>query len=266
MPKDGRLYARFDIGMDEHPKIMLLSDAAFRALIECTMYARRQLNDGFIALGVAHRRWGQEAADELCSNDPERPSWFRTEKGGVAGYQIHDYDKHQTTTADIEDKRAAGRAGAAARWAAKDATPMAPAMAPAMQTAMRSDATTLAKTETETETTPSNEGVSAPTSKSSRRKPETPLADGWGPANSAYEYAQLHGLDIRHEESQFRNHAAANDRRQRDWDAAFRTWLGNAKKYQPASTQPKLTAAQRNMQTVALFREDEERQRLEIEG
>lgn len=32
------------------------------------------------------------------------------------------------------------------------------------------------------------------------------------------------------------------------------------------SAQPKLTAAQRNMQTVALFRDEEERQRLEIEG
>jgi hypothetical protein len=82
-----------------------------------------------------------------------------------------------------------------------------------------------------------------------RRKPEVPLPDGWGPSNTAFEYCQANGIDLRHEESQFRNHVAANDRRQRDWDAAFRTWLGNAKKY----TKP--TPTERAMRTVQLATE-----------
>jgi hypothetical protein len=109
--KDRRLYARFDIGMPEHPKIMLLSDAAFRALFESTMYARRQLTDGFLNARIVSRMWGQEVADELSSNDPEKPSWIKVE----GGYMIHDFEEHQVTRNDIEAKREAGRQGGLAR-------------------------------------------------------------------------------------------------------------------------------------------------------
>jgi len=143
--KDRRLYARFDIGFDEHDKIFPLSDAAFRALVEATLYARRQLTDGFLAERLAVKRWGVEVLDELSSNDPEKPSLVRVD----GGWQIHDFAEHQTTNADIEAKRSAGRKGAASRWHGKN---MAPAMAPAMGDPMRIDATTLAKSESESET------------------------------------------------------------------------------------------------------------------
>lgn len=153
MGKDTRLYARFDINMDEHAKIFLLSDAAFRALIESTLYSRRQLTDGFIPEALAVRKWGKDVLEELTSNDPEKPSWRRTKQGGVAGIEIHDFAKHQTTSADIEGKREAGRKGAAKRWASnKDSERMAGAMAGAIGDPMRIDGSTLAKTETETET------------------------------------------------------------------------------------------------------------------
>lgn len=143
--KDRRLYARFDIGFDEHDKIFPLSDAAFRALVEATLYSRRQLTDGFLAERLAVKRWGVDVLDELSLNDPEKPSLVRVE----GGWQIHDFAEHQTTNADIEAKRAAGRKGAASRWQGKG---MAPAMAPAMGDPMRNDATTLTKSESETET------------------------------------------------------------------------------------------------------------------
>lgn len=140
MAKDERLYARFDIGMDEHPKIMLLSDRAFRALIEGTMYARRQRTDGFLPSAVALKKWGSKAAGELCANDTERPSWVKVD----GGYQIHDFDKHQTTNADIEAKRAAGRLGGLAKAGKR--------VAPATDLPQQKPSNTLAKTETETET------------------------------------------------------------------------------------------------------------------
>lgn len=118
--KDDRLFAPFPIEMDEHPKIIGLSDRAFRAIIEATFYSRRMLTDGFLDERVVLRRWGQDAADELSSNDPQRPSWNRVE----GGWQIHDFDKHHPLRAEIEAKRAdvsekrsqAGRIGAAKRW------------------------------------------------------------------------------------------------------------------------------------------------------
>lgn len=103
--KDDRLYAPFPIEMDEHPKIIGLSDAAFRAIFEATFYSRRMLSDGFLDERIVLRKWGQEVADELSANDPERPSWIRVERG----WQIHDFEKHHPLRAEIEVKREAKR-------------------------------------------------------------------------------------------------------------------------------------------------------------
>lgn len=123
--KDDRVFAPFPIEMDEHPKIIGLSDAAFRALFEGTFYARRMLSDGFLDERVVLRRWGADVAAELASNDPERPSWVRVD-GVRPGWRIHDFEKHHPLRAEIEAKRAdvstkraeAGRKGAAKRWQA----------------------------------------------------------------------------------------------------------------------------------------------------
>lgn len=120
--KDDRLFAMFAIEMDEHPKIIGLSSDAFRALFEATFYARRLLTDGFLDERVVLKRWGQSVADELSSNDAEKPSWIRVERGWL----IHDWEKHHPMRADIEARKAstsekrrqAGRKGAANRWQA----------------------------------------------------------------------------------------------------------------------------------------------------
>jgi hypothetical protein len=154
--KDRRLYAKFDIGMDEHAKIMLLSDSAFRALFESTLYARRQLTDGFLDGRIVARKWTVEAVAELTSNDPERPSWIQVE----GGYQIHDFAEHQTTTADIEAKREAGRKGGLA----KAKQPASTTEAPATKVLEQNVSNSLAKTETETETVKKTSSSPAPPS------------------------------------------------------------------------------------------------------
>lgn len=146
--KDRRLYARLDIGFDEHDKIYPLSDAAFRALVEATLYARRQLTDGFLAERLAVKRWGAEVLEELSTNDPERPSLVRVE----GGWQIHDFAEHQTTNADIQAKREAGSRGGKAK-AERNASK---ALAPASEVLEQKGSTTLAKTETETDTSNSS--------------------------------------------------------------------------------------------------------------
>jgi hypothetical protein len=66
-----------------------------------------------------------------------------------------------------------------------------------------------------------------------RRSPERPIPDDWKPNTGHQVYANEHGLDLPTEAFKFRNHAIANDRRQRDWDASFRMWLAKAKDYAP---------------------------------
>lgn len=68
-----------------------------------------------------------------------------------------------------------------------------------------------------------------------RRKPERPLPATWQPNAAALRYATENRLDVIREAEAFRGHAATHDRRARDWDAAFRTWLGKARPAQPTA-------------------------------
>lgn len=119
MAKDERLYGRFTLDFADSPKIMPLSDAAFRALVEMTLYSRRMLTDGFIASAIANARWGASVCFELLQNDPVKPSLIEVENG----YLIHDFAEHQTTRAEIESlrekRKAAGRKGGKASGQAR---------------------------------------------------------------------------------------------------------------------------------------------------
>lgn len=68
-------------------------------------------------------------------------------------------------------------------------------------------------------------------SNTGRRSAAHPLPEDWSPNVRCRTFAMENGVDVEHEAGQFRAHAEANDRRQRDWDAAFRQWLGNAVKW-----------------------------------
>ncbi|WP_120338104.1 hypothetical protein [Cryobacterium soli] len=228
MAKDERLYARFDIAMDEHPKVMLLSDAAFRTLFEATFYSRRQLTDGFLAEGVVRRRWSPEAIAELRANDPEKPSLYPFEKAGVAGLMIHDYDKHQTTTADIEAKREAGRKGGRAKAENAASKPVAGASEVLGQKASTTPTPPLAITETETETTTSNEVVKTPGAKAAPRG--TLLPEPFMVTREMRDWAavKVPGIDVNEATEAFvdywRGRAGAGARKA-DWPATWRNSL-----------------------------------------
>lgn len=67
-----------------------------------------------------------------------------------------------------------------------------------------------------------------------RRKPELPIPEGWVPNEKNLEDARKLNLteqEIRHEASQFRDRHLAKGSLFRDWDAAWRTWLGNIGKF-----------------------------------
>lgn len=218
--KDRRLYAKFDIGMDEHAKIMFLSDAAFRALFESTLYSRRQLTDGFLDARIVARKWGAEVVAELTSNDPDKPSWRPVD----GGYMIHDYAEHQTTTADIEAKRENGRKGGLA----KAKQPLSETEAPAKHLLDVCSSKPLAKTETETETeTPPNGGV-APRKRASRISEDFAVT----PEMRLWASSKAPGTDIATETEKFINYWTAKsgkDATKLDWAATWRNWILNAK-------------------------------------
>lgn len=67
-----------------------------------------------------------------------------------------------------------------------------------------------------------------------RRRLELPLPDGWVPSDRNIADAEARNFtsrEIDENAERFRNHHHAKGTRYRDWDAAWRTWLGNARRF-----------------------------------
>jgi hypothetical protein len=93
-------YLNIDDGMDEHPKIEALSDAAFRLHVSAMLYAARRGTDGAIPRAKA-RRLSDTASDAVAMELVRADVWHdigegcegsRTCLAGVPGhYILHDF-------------------------------------------------------------------------------------------------------------------------------------------------------------------------------
>src|ERR1035441_2792979 len=113
---DGRTYIRLHDGMPDHPKVVGLSDAAFRLYVESLCWCSRHLTDGAVTVPAMKPVGGgsPEAAKELAGADLFEPD-------GVTGnWLVHDYIEHQRTSDEVaefrESKRLAGVTGNHERW------------------------------------------------------------------------------------------------------------------------------------------------------
>lgn len=94
-------WVRLDDGFPEHPKILGLSDAAFRLHILALCYAARNLTDGMIPqawLTGGKGRTVPKATVQLVLSGV----WNALESGG---FQIHDYLQYQPSRVQITQKR-----------------------------------------------------------------------------------------------------------------------------------------------------------------
>lgn len=104
-------WVRLDDGFATHPKILGLSDASLRVLLESYCYAAQHMTDGLLAPAVASRLGTRKARTELVSAG----LWDETPEGVV----IHDYLTYNPSRAEVEERRdylhqvraAAGRKG-----------------------------------------------------------------------------------------------------------------------------------------------------------
>ena len=90
-------WIKLDDTLPNNPKILPLSDKAFRLYIEGLCYANQYLTDGFLAQAVINRLDNGNAYQELL----DAGLWIQVETGA----QIHDYCEHQTTRKVVEEKR-----------------------------------------------------------------------------------------------------------------------------------------------------------------
>lgn len=65
----------------------------------------------------------------------------------------------------------------------------------------------------------------------SEKQKNTSIPSEFSPSEANIKFAQDNHLNLSHEIEQFKNHALANGKKYIDWQAALRTWLGNAKKW-----------------------------------
>jgi hypothetical protein len=90
-------WVRLDDNFADHPKVIALSDTAFRLYIEALCYSNRQLTDGFIPMAVYTKLSRNDEADYLI----EAGLWVDTENG----YAIRSYTEYQPSREKVEEKR-----------------------------------------------------------------------------------------------------------------------------------------------------------------
>jgi len=109
---DDRLYVRIDHGMPDNPKIVGLSDSAFRMYIEAICWCSRQRTNGAIPDAMLRKLGSKRSSNELVTA-------HLIERGGD-DWTIHDYLSHQRSTNEIDKLREgradAGTFGAHTRW------------------------------------------------------------------------------------------------------------------------------------------------------
>jgi len=100
MAKKSRTFVKILDEFPDHPKVVGLSDPAFRAYIEALCYCSRYLTDGAIPEPAARRFAAPKAISELVG-----AGLLDRHSGAV---HIHDYLDHQTSRARVEQLRALG--------------------------------------------------------------------------------------------------------------------------------------------------------------
>ena len=109
---DHRTFVRVHEGYDEHPKVMPLSDAAFRAHIEAILWASRNEAKWRIPKGVALKKWRPKVIRELVN--------ARLFDESEDTYDVHDYLDFNRSSEEIaafrEARGDAGTLGNHKRW------------------------------------------------------------------------------------------------------------------------------------------------------
>lgn len=99
--KSSNLFAKLELDYADHPKIMGLSDAAFRLHVTMILYSRKYETDGVIKNPVGLRlanQFGFDAFSELENNDDESPSVQKLPNGD---WLLHGFTDIQESKADI---------------------------------------------------------------------------------------------------------------------------------------------------------------------
>jgi hypothetical protein len=227
--KNKSLFGKFTHDFPDHPKVMPLSDAAFRCLVEATLWSCRQQTDGFLARRYAVAKWSADALAELCANDPTNPSLVESDEG----WFIRDFTHYQESRDEIQARRErnklAGQRGGLAK--AKQG-----ANRTATKSVSKSVSESLPDKDKEQDkeqevTTNVVTSVVADKPQKAKKQRAFRVPDDWMPDRAVIDKmkAERPELDLRMEHDKFMDWVRANDRRYVDWNAGWRNWMRNAR-------------------------------------
>lgn len=249
--KDNTRWVKLSQDFPQHPKMKAVSIPARWLFTELLCYCSRFLTDGEISRDAANdlampiamhtamlkalpkamreamlkampaamldfEEIADALLDELCTNDPTKPSLTKTEDG----FKVSDYLDYQTSKNDILARQERGRKMAQARWG-KKTDAKSNASSNAQSNAKRN-------TEKEKEKDISKEKIYKKETEplpAKTRKRAVPLPADWKPNPTHARIALERGIDLEAQAEKFRDYARAHGKAYRDWDAGFRNWL-----------------------------------------
>lgn len=243
-------WVRFDDQFPIHRKIEPLSDGAFRLAVCAIFWSSRQLTDGCIP------------KSDLVFAAPrtmKRPEKFVKELEGAGlwvatsdGWNIHDFLDYQPSKQQVTADRAK-TAERQRRWRERHNKAVTNDVSNGVSNAVTNGVTNgaparpgpsrpvqeaNASCESDTLFGP----PSQPSKRNGRKKPEAPIPVDFTVTDDMRAWAvdNAPGVDADKVTQKFINHAHANDRRQRDWTAAWRNWLLNERpdQYRPRQATP----------------------------
>jgi hypothetical protein len=94
-------WVKIDDNFPDHPRVIGLSDAAFRAHVAAMCYAARYLTDGHIPSSALRSIGPRKVTSELEASE----LWIRTDHGWV----IRDYLHYNPSKDEVEEKREGAR-------------------------------------------------------------------------------------------------------------------------------------------------------------
>jgi len=210
---DSRFWIKVHDGFPEHPKTVGLSDRAFRAVVEFWCYCHRQNTDGKVPLPL-FKRLPAKVRQELLAD------YAVMHENHI---EMHDYLVHQQSSEQVkqltETRRAAGKLGGLAK---------AKRVASAKQTAKQTDSKALLDIDIDIERE-KERGASAPSKPS--RACSLPAGFEVTEAMKSWAREKAAGIDIPAETEKFKNYHLSKGSTFKDWNAAWRTWMGKAVDY-----------------------------------
>ncbi len=243
--------------LPQHPKMLVVSIPARWLFAELLCYCSRFLTDGAITRESANalampiamhtamlkafpkvmREAMREAMpiamldfeeiadsllDELCTNDPTKPSLTKTEDG----FKVTDYLEYQEAKEDVLARQEHGRKMARARWGKKN-NAASNAQSITTSNALGNATSNALRNADKDKDIDIKEKIykkeNQPPAKT--RKRAVPLPADWKPNPTHARIALERGIDLEAQAEKFRDYARAHGKAYRDWDAGFRNWL-----------------------------------------